>query len=140
MGMPKSKEARLFYRAAEQRFTDAQFIFRKGDRTTAAVYLAGYAVECFLKALILSQLPGRDAEMLKQFRGGKAHDYDWFETSYIGSRAAPSRVDRRSLRSVVVIGGPKCGINPGTVDPDDDAEDVLDGRRSHSGTWADGRL
>lgn len=49
--MPISKNARLFYRAAKQRFDDALLLLEL-KRTTAAVYLAGYSIECMLKALI----------------------------------------------------------------------------------------
>jgi len=41
---------------AKQRFDDALLLLEMG-RTTAAVYLAGYSVECMLKALILSAVP-----------------------------------------------------------------------------------
>ena len=47
------KEVRRFHRAAARRFEEAQFLLTRGNYTTAAVYLAGYAVECMLKALIL---------------------------------------------------------------------------------------
>jgi len=67
MGMPHSRDARLFCRSATQRFAEAQ-ILRKADQTTGAVYLAGYGVECMLKALILDTLPNtRQAAMLQSF-------------------------------------------------------------------------
>lgn len=82
MAVPSSPNARLFYRAADQRFEDAEFLL-KAKRTTAAVYLAGYAVECILKALILSNAPkSRQDEVLNQFRGARAHDYDWLLNLY----------------------------------------------------------
>ena len=47
----------------------------KLGRSTAAIYLAGYAVECILKALLLSITPARHrAAVLKSFRGGVGHD------------------------------------------------------------------
>lgn len=45
MGLPQTTEARLYYRAAKQRFADAQLLLAAG-RTTGAIYLAGYTVEC----------------------------------------------------------------------------------------------
>ena len=60
MGLPKPIEARLYYRAAKQRFDDAQLLLGAG-RTTAAIYLAGYTVECFLKALGFGERSGRPA-------------------------------------------------------------------------------
>ncbi len=67
--MPSSAQARCFYRAARQRFDDALLLLEM-ERTTAAVYLSGYIVECMLKALILSAVPReQEAEILGMFRG-----------------------------------------------------------------------
>lgn len=89
MALPRSSEARLFYQAATQRFEDARFLLA-GRRTTAAVYLAGYAVECVLKALILSSAPDKDhASIVASFRGAKAHDFGWLRATYL-ERGGPS--------------------------------------------------
>jgi leucyl-tRNA synthetase len=48
--------SRDFQRAAEQRFTTAEFLLEH-DRTLDALYLAGYAVECTLKALVMYLTP-----------------------------------------------------------------------------------
>jgi HEPN domain-containing protein len=56
MGLPHSRGARLFYRAALHRYDDAALLLEAG-RTTGAVYLAGYTVECMLKALVLAGVP-----------------------------------------------------------------------------------
>ncbi len=61
MGLPGPSEARLYYRAARQRYEDAELLLRAG-RTTGAVYLAGYTVECMLKALILVSVAERERE------------------------------------------------------------------------------
>lgn len=80
--MPTSQNARLFYRASLQRFEDAEFLFDV-ERTTAAVYLAGYSVECILKALIFTTVPrSQESEILAMFRGRRAHDYDWLLRLY----------------------------------------------------------
>ncbi len=55
MALPRAAEARRYYRAAKQRYEDAQMLLEAG-RTTGAVYLAGYAVECILKALLLANV------------------------------------------------------------------------------------
>ena len=52
MPIPTSSNARLFYRAAKERFEDAELLLSL-NRTTGAVYLAGYSVECIIKSLIL---------------------------------------------------------------------------------------
>jgi HEPN domain-containing protein len=80
MAIPRSKDARLFYRCAFQRFEESQVLFR-ADFTTGAVYLAGYAVECILKALILSAVTHKKADsVLQSFRGQRAHDYQWLRS------------------------------------------------------------
>lgn len=82
MALPHSREAQPFYRAAKQRFEDAQFLLENG-RTTGAVYLAGYGVECILKAMILSFAPRVDrSTILTTFRGAKAHDFEWLQQQY----------------------------------------------------------
>jgi len=82
MGMPREKHAKRFYRAAEQRWKDAEFLL-ESERTTAAVYLAGYCVERLLKALILSQAPSDEKEnVLNKFRGSVAHKYDLLRFMY----------------------------------------------------------
>ncbi len=92
-----SKEVRLFYRCAAERFEDAEILLRAG-RTTGAVYLAGYSVECILKALILSVVPpGSVAAELHSFRGQRAHEYNWLRDRYrISGRASfPRDVNQR---------------------------------------------
>lgn len=97
MALPRAAEARPFYQSARQRYADAQFLL-EGDRTTGAVYLAGYAVECTLKALILAAIAaeGKRQEMLNSFRGSKAHDFGWLRAEYLanGGLAFPREVAR----------------------------------------------
>ena len=71
--MPSS--SREFQRAARQRLTTAEFLF-ENDYTLDATYLAGYTVECSLKALILRLTPAKKRpEMLKKISSGKLmHD------------------------------------------------------------------
>ena len=61
MTTPSAPDARLFFRFALQRHDDAQVLLRY-DHTTGAVYLAGYGVECILKALILSGVPRKERD------------------------------------------------------------------------------
>ena len=96
MPLPRAPEARPFYQSAKQRFEDAQFLLEAG-RTTGAVYLAGYSVECVLKALILATVaPGERGETVASFRGTKAHDYDWLKARYFrhGGPPFPSVVSK----------------------------------------------
>ena len=81
--MPRSKEARRFYRAAVQRFAEAELLYEDQRLTTAAVYLAGYAVECILKAVLLSAAPQAQMDhILTEFKGAKAHSYEWLLARY----------------------------------------------------------
>ena len=64
-----------FQRAARQRLTTAEFLLDHGNNLDA-MYLAGYTVECSLKALILEKtsMVGH-AEMVKRISSGKKmHD------------------------------------------------------------------
>jgi HEPN domain-containing protein len=120
MSSPSLKEARRFYHVAYQRYEDAQILFGNG-RYTGAFYLAGYAIECILKALLLQNTPKRDREeVLESFRGSKAHDFEWLRHQLRQkSLTIPAEIGRR-LSSV------------GTwVD-----ERYNPGRKPHAGTWA----
>jgi HEPN domain-containing protein len=67
--MPLS--SRDFQRAARQRLATAEFLLENGY-TLDATYLAGYTIECTLKALILRVTPARKRpEMLKRISSGK---------------------------------------------------------------------
>ena len=57
---------------------EAAFLFERSNFFTASVYLAGYAVECALKAVILANTPAsKHKETKDSFRGKVAHNYDW---------------------------------------------------------------
>ncbi|HEV2973030.1 MAG TPA: HEPN domain-containing protein [Pirellulales bacterium] len=74
MSLPRGKNARTFYRAAKQRFSDAELLLEH-NRTTSAVYLAGYGVECMLKALMLESVPeSRHDTIGDLFRGQLGHN------------------------------------------------------------------
>ncbi len=138
MAVPGDPNARRFYRAAVQRLEDAEFLLET-ERTTAAVYLAGYCVECLLKALILAQA-SRDerAAVLDSFRGAGAHNYDWLWFVYAehGGARFPKEVTEAFL--IIDNWGTDLRYNPGTIPPDD-AERFLDAVRAIH-RWANGRL
>lgn len=66
--------SRDFRRAAEQRFTTAEFLWNR-DYTLDALYLAGYAVECILKSMVMHFTPEIDQESTFQRlkSGAKMH-------------------------------------------------------------------
>jgi HEPN domain-containing protein len=67
--MPSS--SRDFQRAAGQRLTTANYLLN-GKYTLDAMYLAGYTVECSLKALILELTPAaKQADVLKKITSGQ---------------------------------------------------------------------
>ena len=74
MSLPQDLDARDYYRSAQGWLADATFMLREANRSRAAVYLAGYTVECLLKALILSHVPRKKREELKKRRDFLTHD------------------------------------------------------------------
>lgn len=116
MAIPSSPTARLFYRAATERFEDASVLLQL-NRTTGSVYLAGYSIETMLKALILASVPrSQEAQVLSQFRGNQAHDYEWLIQLY--RETARSGIPRFLLPhfSRVTIWSTNIRYAPDTVD------------------------
>jgi len=97
MSVPRSPDARIFYRAAYVKREEAAVLLDTGY-TTGAVYLAGYGIECMLKALILASVPvARVSEIMGSFRGSRAHDFEWLRFVYFenGGQRFPSNITRR---------------------------------------------
>jgi HEPN domain-containing protein len=69
------ESARDFQRAALQRLTTAEFLLNNGYNLDA-VYLAGYTIECSLKALILAvtPLPARSTKLKSITSGSRMHN------------------------------------------------------------------
>lgn len=83
VAVPSFSDARLYYRCALQRLEEAE-VLRESGYTTGAVYLGGYGVECILKALILESVPfGDRANVLRSFRGNRAHEFGWLKDHYL---------------------------------------------------------
>ncbi len=75
--MKRLDHVRDFQRAAKKRRQAAGVLIEHSSPMyTDAMYLAGYAGECTLKALILKCSPVRERESLihERFRGARAHD------------------------------------------------------------------
>jgi HEPN domain-containing protein len=99
MANPGSLDARRFQRVAKQRLDDARFLL--GYRNTASIYLAGYAVECTLKALLLSVTPAsKVGKIVDTFRGERGHNLEWLKAQYIrhGGAAFPAALSRKFAR------------------------------------------
>lgn len=69
--MASPSSSRDFQRAARQRLTTAEFLL-ENRYNLDAMYLAGYAIECALKALVVELTPASDrGETLKKIGSGK---------------------------------------------------------------------
>jgi HEPN domain-containing protein len=78
----QSQEIRRFERAATQRLTAASLLLEHSFNLEST-YLAGYAVECSLKALILKRTPRRQfpATLMRLTRvGAKGHDFEYLKS------------------------------------------------------------
>jgi HEPN domain-containing protein len=91
------KQVRRFQRVAEQRLEEAAFLLEH-EYTNASVYLAGYAVECMLKALILASEPATGhAQTIASFRGAAAHDFEWLRVQLHHRGVSITSAVRRQL-------------------------------------------
>jgi len=70
-----SDESLKFLRAAKQRFATAEFLLSKGYNLDS-MYLAGYTMECALKALILDRTPAAtQSQVLHRITHGSSMHY-----------------------------------------------------------------
>lgn len=76
MAKRMAPEVKRYFKAARLHFGDAKVLV-KASRANGCIYLAGYAVECALKALLLSCVPPAGQRALSgSFRGRDWHSYD----------------------------------------------------------------
>lgn len=74
---------RRFQRVADQRLTAAEVLLKAG-LNLEAIYLAGYAVECSLKSVVLKRTPHRSlGEMIRRLTrvGARGHDFDYLRVT-----------------------------------------------------------
>ena len=138
MAMPADIDARRYYRVAYQRLEDGNLLFEKLARSNAAIYLSGYAVECILKALLLSATPLKQrSAVLASFRGAIAHNIDWLRQQLVarGVRTPPG--EARHL-TYVSSWSTDLRYEPGPGDPQD-AQAFLTAARAIL-AWANGRM
>jgi HEPN domain-containing protein len=138
MPLPHAREARLFYQTALQRYDDAEYLLEEG-RTTGAVYLAGYGVECMLKALVLAQTPaGKRRRLMESFRGKRAHDYDWLTNCYFQRGGVPFTKEVSAGFALLEAWNVDLRYVSRTLD-EDYAKEFMKTARAIM-TWIDGRL
>jgi hypothetical protein len=84
MAVTRDVEVVRFVRAEEMHRDAAESLIRSLPQTASSrqanvvIYLTGYVAECSLKAWILSVTPRpKQASMVNEFRGRKAHDLHW---------------------------------------------------------------
>jgi HEPN domain-containing protein len=88
-----SLSSRDYQRAAGQRFTVAEFLLKNGYNLDA-MYLAGYAIECSLKAVILSSCPdGEQEEMAGRLRSSAKMHLPILLAEILRERGRPAPVD-----------------------------------------------
>lgn len=95
----RDKQIRLFERIAQQRL-DASEVLLGHDYCLDAVYLAGYAVECWLKALILRWTPRRDFKVVLQKLtevGAKGHNLEYLKSILKAQHGREDKRDRETL-------------------------------------------
>lgn len=138
MATPTSKLARRFARCATQRRDEARILF-KAESYTGAVYLAGYGVECIIKAMIFAVAPAsQEADVLALFRGAKAHDYNQLKVWYRerGGTPHPSSLNP----AFTIVDDWSTDLRYSAVPlKDKDAEEFLDAVDAIM-EWASGRL
>jgi hypothetical protein len=113
VAVPQDAIARKYYRAAVERLADADTIFDVTERMTASVYLGGYAVEFILKALIVSSVkPDDRVAVALEFRGAKAHSYEWLRERYTERGGSPLPAEVTAAFVAVGTWGVELRYNP----------------------------
>jgi HEPN domain-containing protein len=138
MAIPSSKESRLFYRCGKQRFEEAEILLGAG-KFTGAIYLAGYGIECMLKALVLSNVSSSKVNgVLRSFRGNRGHEYEWLKAEYRLRRHATFPGEINQCFAQVNPWSTDLRYEPGNFGARD-AESFMKAARTII-VWIDGRL
>ena len=138
MKTPSDIDVRRFYRIAVERFNDCQFLY-ENKRNTAAVYLAGYSVECMLKSLLINVTPKRKRkEMVKSFHGAFGHNYEQLRVLYSKRGGAQIPADIARCLTRVNSWSVTMRYEPGKT-KDEDADSFVNAVKKII-QWANGRL
>ena len=139
MSQPTDIDARRYWRVAYQRLDDGRLMRERLDRPKAAVYLAGYAVECILMALIVATTPAKDrAAVASSFRGAAGHDLARLRQRLAAERAVHLPPGLAQAFSLVVSWSVDLRYEPGDGDRDDAVAFIAAARAIVA--WADGRI
>jgi hypothetical protein len=118
MPPPQFPLPRKFWRVAYQRLEEAEVLFDAGYYI-GTVYLAGYAVECAFKALILNATPKNQHQTVEgEFRGQRAHSFEWLRLRY--SQTGAAQIPPNVNNSLVFVNSWETSIRyePGKGEPD----------------------
>jgi hypothetical protein len=138
MAVPTQIDARIYYRCAVLRLDEAKVLFR-ADYTTGAVYLAGYGIECILKALVLANTPKNEIPgILRLFRGPRAHEYEWLLSLYFRFGGARLPVEIAKHLTIVNDWSTDLRYSPGIAKAKE-AQAFLNSSDAII-KWADGRI
>lgn len=136
MSLPRTINARSYYRCAIQRYQESVVLLQVGY-TTGALYLAGYGIECALKALLLHATPEAERGDLIPFRGHQGHDLEWLRSQYLRTGASlPGHMAR--LFALVNTWSTEFRYSPKRV-PDSEADAFLKATESIL-EWMKGRF
>jgi len=137
MAIPLDSDARKYYRVAKQRLVEAE-IFMRNDLPAAAIYLAGYSIECILKSLLLVVTPpGGRQDMLKSLKDDFGHNLPRLRAGLIERGARPPKNVAGEL-VFVTSWSPELRYEPGPGDPEEAERFVTAAKRIV--VWADGRM
>lgn len=97
----QDRDIRKYRRASGQRLESAEILLRTG-RYHDSMYLAGYVVECALKAVILARTPvsQRKVTLIKIGLGQKAHDFEYLKEILRNAGCTLPRAENAMLRRV----------------------------------------
>lgn len=138
MAGPKNQLALRFHRVATQRWDEANQIFQRLRLSAVAVYLAGYSVECILKALILEKMPiGASSDPEKELIEEFGHDLNELQEAI---RKQWQGIPLRVLEKLVYVStwSPAMRYQPGPGDAYE-AQEFLKAARIVI-KWADERM
>lgn len=128
-----TRHVRLYLNAATARLEEAA-VLRERNYTMGAVYLAGYAVECVPKSLVLDCFPEHEQPgVVAQFRGAAAHDYGWLRQRYFSAGGSRPPADVARALALLDPWGTDLRYNPRTRYPGNAAVGLVC-------RWAQGRL
>jgi hypothetical protein len=138
VSLPTNPIPRRFYRVAYQRIEEAEVLYRAGYYV-GAVYLAGYGVECMLKALIANSSPLKDQPTIEaEFRGQRAHQYEWLRHRYAQTGAPALPRDTNASLAFVSTWDTALRYTPGMGNREDASRFLAEARKIL--LWADNRF